>query len=51
MDSEERRWLIEVKNDVKWLKEKMANHIHHHILYTIALIGIAGGLLAALLFK
>jgi len=51
MDSEERQWLIEVKNDVKWLKERMQNHLHHHLLYTLAFIGAFAGILVALFKK
>ena len=51
MDAEERKWLIELRIDMKWLKEKMTNHLHHHLLYTIAFVGVIGGLLATLLLK
>ena len=51
MDSEERTWLIEVKNDVRWLKDSMQNHLKHHLLYTVAFITIIGGAILALLLK
>jgi len=48
MDSEERQWLIEVKNDVQWLKTNLSNHLHHHLLYTLAFIGAFAGIIIAL---
>lgn len=47
MDSEERKWLIEVRNDVKWIKTGFKNHLRHHLLYTIAFITILGGAILA----
>ena len=51
MDSEERKWLIEVKNDVKWLKDNLKNHLHDHRLYTIAFISITGAAILAYFLK
>jgi len=46
MDSEERKWLIEVRNDVRWLKKGFSNHLKHHLLYTIAFMSIIGAAIA-----
>lgn len=51
MDSEERQWLIEVKNDVKWLKDSMRNHLKHHLLYTITFLTVLGGAILAFILK
>lgn len=51
MDSEERQWLIEVKNDVKWIKDGFKNHLRHHTLYTIAAFTMVGAVILAYFFK
>ncbi len=51
MDSEERQWLIEVKNDVKWIKKGFSNHLKHHLLYTITFLTVLGGAILAFILK
>ncbi|KKN72853.1 hypothetical protein LCGC14_0407080 [marine sediment metagenome] len=51
MDTEERDWIIEIKNDVKWLKKGFSNHLSHHRFYSIAFISVIGGAIIAFLLK
>jgi len=48
MTSEERQWLIEVKNDINWIKKSLNNHLHHHLLYSLAFVGAFAGIIIAL---
>jgi len=49
MTREEHDTLIELKQDVKWLKKMMENHLEHHKRLAYVLVGVtAGSILTAL---
>lgn len=41
MTNEENKVLIELNNDVKWLKDKFQEHLNRHHSYNIALVAAA----------
>lgn len=39
----------ELKTDICWIKKTLSNHLHSHLVVTIALLGITGTAVVSLL--
>ncbi len=47
----ERELILLVVRDLTWVKKQLSNHLRHHWMAEVALLGVIGSLMVALLIE